>query len=117
METRSVEADEIPDLLDDVAPAGFASAFVYPMWLERQDVRAATSALAARAKGFVLNTRPSIAFWLGGESEVCFEAPQLLRPAPSLAWCRRRSHYERGPTLSAALRSAVEGWVPSLVMR
>lgn len=117
METRAIEADEIPDLLDGVAPESFASAFVYPMWLERVDVRAATSALAARAKGFVLNARPSIAFWLGGESAACFEVPQLLRPAPSLAWCRRRALYERGPTLSAALKSAVEGWVPSLVMR
>jgi hypothetical protein len=117
METLEVDGEEIPDLLGAVAPTGFVSAFVYPMWLEREDVRAAVGNLAARAEGLILNARPSLAFWLGGESGDRFEAPQLLRPAPSLEWCRRRSRYERGPTLSAALRSAVEGWVPSLVLR
>jgi hypothetical protein len=117
MVTTVSEADEIPDLLGAVVPEGFVSAFVYPMWLERDDVRAATTTLAAGANGFILNARPSIAFWLGGETGERFEAPQLLRPAPSLDWCRRRSRYERRPTLSTALRSAVEGWVPSLVFR
>jgi hypothetical protein len=117
MEAQVVEEEEIPRLLDSVEPDGFVSAFVYPMWLEREVVRDAVEALAARSKGFILNARPSIAFWMGGESTARFDAPQLLRPAPSLAWCRRRTLYEREPTLSGALSSAIRAWVPSLAFR
>jgi hypothetical protein len=90
------------------------SAFVYPMLRERPTVEAQLQSLNDDAPLFILNARPTLAFWLG-TTRGRVDVSQLLRPAPAQTWCDKRLQYERNPSWAGALSSAATQWVPSLL--
>lgn len=89
------------------------AAFVYPMLEEQRPIEEAVRAALACAPVAVKNARPSVGFWANAGAPCSVEVPQLLRPAPPVAWCERRCDYERAPSFGNAAGTALRNAVPS----